>query len=234
MEKITIVLDEAKNRKNYYECAEVLVETDGKKRKYIAELGSVLAAFTKSSLEKPRSIRLGKVPMGYYDGAISVENGKLDAKVLIILPKGRQIMQYEQTRYDVFVPSLVFYLTVSKSRINTAKVFAIKDDRPDEKSLLFVYPFGNVDTSSGSICWGSNTLKNITCLRELDEIVALFLQSECNEDHYRPGESCSLDVPLREIFERLKKADCFSEELLIGRENKYNYRTLGDVIKELS
>lgn len=233
MNKITIVLDEAKNRKDYYECAEVLLETGGKKRKYIAELDSVLAAFAKSSSEELRSIRLGRLPMGFYDGTIYDKKGLLNAKVLIILPKSRQIMKYEQTHYDVCVPSLVFYLTVWDSRINITRVFAIKDERPNEKSPLFVYPFGNVNTSSGSVCWGSNRLRTITCLRELDEIVALFLQSECNEDHYRPGESCALDTPLRGLFEMLKEAEHFPDELLIGRNDKYDFHSLGDIMNQL-
>lgn len=233
MSKITITLDETKNRKDYYECAEVLLEENGVKQKRVVEISSLLEAFTKSSVEKPRSIRLGRLPMGFYDGTICEEHGLLHAEVLIILPKSRQMMQYETTRYDVYIPSLVFYFSVSDSRLCGTRVFALKDEWPNEQSSLYVYPFGNVNTYSGSVCWGANRLQDINRLKDLEAVVALFLQSGCNEDHYKAGVSCELkEMPLRGLFEELKKKNSFPEEWLVRRVNAYDCRTIEDLVKQ--
>lgn len=234
MSKITITLDEAKSRKDYYECAEIILEENGIKQRRIVEVSSIVAAFEKTVRNQQASIRLGRLPIGFYDGIIGEENNQLFAKVLIILPKSRQMMQYEKTRYDICVPSLVFYFSIVKSRIQTTRVFALKDEKPNEQSPLFVYPFGNANISSGTVCWGSNYLKDILHLKDLEEPVALFIQSECNEDHYRMGESCSLlNTPLRGVFEMLKEKDYFPEELLVGRDSKCSYRTLGELMELL-
>lgn len=234
MNKIVITLDEAKNKKDYYECAELVLEENGVKQKRMVELSSLLSAFSRSSWQKPKSIRLGRVPVGYYDGTICEDNGLLHADILIILPKSRQMMQYEKTRYDVCVPSFAFLFHIVQSRIHSTRIFALKDDRPTEKSPLFVYPFGNVNTDSGNVCWGSNSLKRIERLKDLDEIVTLFIQSGCNEDHYRMGESCTLAVPLRSLFDMLQAREQFPEELLVGRESRFDYRTLGDILKQFT
>lgn len=234
MNKIVITLDESKSKKDYYECAELVLEENGIKQKRMVELSSLLSAFSKSTCQKPKSIRLGRMPVGYYDGTICEEDGLLRADVLIILPKCRQVMQYEKTRYDVCVPSLAFLFRITQSRVNSTRIFALKDDRPTEKSLLFVYPFGNVNINSGSACWGTNLLKQIEFLKDLDEIVALFIQSECNEDHYRLGESCTLAVPLRSLFDMLQDVERFPEELLIERTSRFDYRTLGDIMKQFT
>lgn len=233
MERITIILDERKNRKPYYECAEVIMEKDGEKKNRVVEIKSLLSAFKKSAIELPKCVRIGKVPVGFYDGAILKESEHLSAEVLIVLPKSRQVMQYENTRYDVHVPSLVFYFSISKSKIFHTKIFALKDERPNEESQLYVYPFGNVDVYGGSVCWGSNCLKDIQCLKDLEGVIALFLQSECNSDHYRNLESNKLDIPLRGLFEKLKEQDHFLDEWLMPCKNESGVKTLGELVKQL-
>lgn len=235
MDKITIILDQSKNQKEYYECAEVVLEEKGMKKKRFVTIQSVLEAFSKSSVENPKSIRIGKVPRGYYDGTIWTEKEKLYAKVLIVLPKSQQMMLYENTRYDVPIPTLLFYITVIKSKLNETKVFALKEERVTEQEPLFVYPFGNVNTNGGNVCWGSNKWKDIDCLKDLDEVVTLFLQSECNSDHYTAGESCTLiDTPLRALFERLKKQDQFPDKWLMGCKDHYSFKTVGDLLKRFN
>lgn len=234
MSKIVITLDEAKSRKDYYECAEVTIEENGIKQKRIVEISSIMEAFSRAARNQQASIRLGRLPVGFYDGTIGEENDQLFASALIILPKSRHIMQYEKTRYDICAPSLVFYFSIVKSRVQKTRIFALKDEKPNEKSQLFVYPFGNVNIGDGAVCWGMNHLKDIRSLKDLEELMALFIQSECNEDHYRMGESCSLiNTPLRGVFEMLKEKDYFPEELLVGRSSQYIYRTLGELMELL-
>lgn len=103
-------------------------------------------------------------------------------------------MQYHNTRYDIPIPSLAFYFSIVKSRIYQTKVFALKDERPKDQSKLFIYPFGNVSVGSGNVCWGANRLKDIQNLRDLEEIVALFLQSQCNSYHYRNKDSAHYNL----------------------------------------
>lgn len=189
----------------------------------MVEIGSLLKAFKKSVVETVELAPIGEIPFGYYNGAVGIINSKLKADIVTVLPASMQIMQYENTQYDVCVPSLVFSFHVDKGRLEKTRVFVLKDEEPTEKSVLYRYPFGNV-YDDGKVCWGSNVFPDILEIKRLEMVMTLFIQSPCNSDLYQSEKCIGVKgVPLRELFEQLHNKQNFPEEYLMpikSREGK--------------
>ncbi len=181
----------------------------------MVEIGSLLKAFKKSVVETVELAPIGEIPFGYYNGAVGIINSKLKADIVTVLPASMQIMQYENTQYDVCVPSLVFSFHVDKGRLEKTRVFVLKDEEPTEKSVLYRYPFGNV-YDDGKVCWGSNVFPDILEIKRLEMVMTLFIQSPCNSDLYQSEKCIGVKgVLLRELFEQLHNKQNFPEEYLM-------------------
>ena len=173
MKEVVITLNEAFNQANCCECATVTITgADGKKRTRVVSVESVIMALRNSSVMQKVNVAVGKIPFGYYDAQVSEEQGKFSADMVAVLPAGKQMMQYEETLYDVSIPSLVFQFSVAREKITETKVYAMKDEAPTDKSRLYRYPFGNV-SQGGQVCWGRNNLPNIRSLKGLEEAMML-------------------------------------------------------------
>lgn len=117
MRRIEIVLDERYNRSNCYECAQVTMEDEcGVKQSRLVTVASLVEAFLKSAVQRHADIPVGRLPFGYYDAAVGSRDGRYCAEVVTVLPAGRQMIQYEETRYDICMPSLVCPMTALCSR----------------------------------------------------------------------------------------------------------------------
>ena len=121
----------------------------------MVEIGSLLKAFKRAVVETVDMAPIGEIPFGYYNDAVDINNNKLKADIVTVLPASMQMMQYENTQYDVCVPSLVFSFHVDKGRLEKTRVFVLKDEKPTKDSVLYRYPFGSV-YDDGKVCWGSN------------------------------------------------------------------------------
>lgn len=231
MQRITIVLDERYNRSNCYECAKVIME-DGKgvKKSRLVTAESLTEAFMKSAVYRQENIPVGKVPFGYYDAAVGRKKGRLCADVATVLPAARQLIQYEESRYDICMPSLFFFFKVEEGKVSNTQVYAVKDEKPTDGSRLYRYPFGNV-SEAGNVCWGTNKLPDIRELKDLEEVMMLFIQSRGNSDFFRGREYCGHeDMTLRQLYEMLKDRESYPEEYLVAvRKGKKEMR-LGDLL----
>lgn len=231
MQEIAIYLNDKFNRSHSYDCANIVfTDKTGKKSSKIVEIGSLLKAFKCAVKEDIEQTPIGKIPFGYYDGAIGICNNKLCADIVTVLPASMQMMQYESTQYDVCVPSLVFSFHVNKGRLENTRVFTLKDENPTGNSVLYRYPYGNV-YDDGRVCWGSNVFQDILEIKRLEMVMTLFIQSPCNSDLYR-SEKCigQKDVPLRELFEQLRNVQSFPEEYLMPIKKKRGNMRLKDLI----
>lgn len=233
MQKVVITMDDKFNHSHCHEYAKVEI-TDQEletKQMRIVTMDSLLKAISESVIQEAEPVLLGKIPFGYFDGMVKMERGKFCADIVTVLPAGRQLMQYEETRYDVCVPSLVFYFHVCEERVKQTKVFAIKDKRPTENSCLYRYPFGNVNSGTGNVCWGSNTLSKIKELKGVEKIMTLFIQSPCNNDLYN-SENCVgvKDLPLRQLMEELKCKEMFPVEYLMPIKKERKTVTLKELL----
>ena len=127
MQDIAIYLNQNFNRSHGYDCANVVfTDEKGRKNSKMVEMGSLLKAFQKSVVETVELTPIGEIPFGYYNGAVGIRNNKLKADIVTVLPASMQMMQYENTQYDVCVPSLVFSFHVDKGRLEKTRVFVLK------------------------------------------------------------------------------------------------------------
>lgn len=231
MQDIAIYINQNFNRSHCCDYANVVLTDDnGSKNSKTVEIRSLLKAFTKSIVETVEQAPIGEIPFGYYDGAIGICNNKLKADVVTVLPASMQVMQYEDTQYDVCVPSLVFSFHVDKGRLECTRVFALKDAKPTDDSILYRYPYGNV-YDDGKVCWGHNSLPDIHAIKRLEMVMTLFIQSPCNSDLYRPEKCIGIrGVELRELFEKLRNVQSFPEEYLVPIKKQRGNMRLKDLI----
>ena len=231
MRRITIVLDEDLNKSNCIECAKVTIqEKNGKLRSRVVTMESLIGALAKSVVKKAVKVPVGKIPFGYYDATLGEEQGKLCAEVITVLPSGRQILQYESTRYDICLPSLVFKFVIDKGRVYSTYVYVMKDEVPTDDSRLYRYPFGNVN-GDGHVCWGTNVLPDICELKSLEEVMTLFVQSPCNNDYYNGKDYCNhKDITLRQLFEILKDEEDYPGKYLVPLKQGMRNMFLKDII----
>lgn len=184
----------------------------------------------RSKVQRSANVPVGRIPFGYYDAAVGSKNGKFCAEAVTVLPAGKQIIQYEESRYDICMPSLVFCFVVVEGRIQNAKVYAVMDEKPEDKSRLYRYPFGNV-SETGNVCWGSNRLPLVKELKDLEEAMMLFIQSGTNSDYFKSKEYCGHeDMTLRQLYEMLKDLDSYPEKYLVALKQQKREMRLGDLL----
>lgn len=175
--------------------------------------------------------RIGQLPNGYFDGAIHPTQEKT-FRCVIVLPATQIPITYQNSEYVIPFPSLVFYFEVESGRITGSRVWALTDERPNERSMLYAYPFGNV-YKDARICWGGNSLPELSTMKELDGVISLFFGSPTNDDLFNATDKFSTDAPeyvltQRALFETLKGMETFPKQIL--REEEH---FLGEIMEEL-
>ena len=229
--KTFIEVDDENFDGQYCHAAHVKVINDNGviQEKYV-DIKELLKALSKSTVSDDLMHRIGKLPQYYYDGAISREGGTLNGKVVMVVPKGKRQAVYENTRYNIPFPTLLFYFEITDGRIKKTLVYALKGKRHRENSVLYNYPFGNVSLYAHTVCWGHNTLPKISDLQTLDVICSLFYDSPSNNDYYTPEKSTKWDYSnLRGVYEKLQDFDEFPEEILVQSGSG----SLGKLLQEL-
>ena len=112
----------------------------------------------------------------------------------------------------VSFPDVVFYLTASQGSAQTTKIWFA-----DENGTLYHYPFGNVQ-SDARICWGSNVLPKVSCIKDMESFVSLFFSAQTNNDLYDSikveVDGKEVQLSQREFIEYVSKMDTFPMEVL--------------------
>lgn len=173
--KTIIMLDDKKFGDQFYHSAHVEVIDDNQVRisKYI-DIDKLIAAFDKGIVKEDQHYYIGKLPQNYYDGSIRRNGEYLDADIVLTVPRIKMRTLYEETEYMIPYPALLFRFKIRKNKIIETQTYALKGNRWDDKTILYNYPFGNVNTSSHVVCWGRNALPEIVELRQLDAVCSLF------------------------------------------------------------
>ena len=141
----------------------------------------------------------------------------ISGKVQLIIPPAKTVVQFENTRYEIPFPALLFFYSIQKGRVINTEIYALKGGQWNEKSVLYNYPYGNVNPCSHSVCWGTNVLPEVTDLQKLDVVCSMFYTSPCNNDLYMAGKSTVWKIEnLRNVFEQLKKRQDFPDEILVN------------------
>lgn len=168
-------------------------------------------------------MRIGRLPQGYYDGALSPAENTF--KMAVSIPAAVRPVQYFDTVYVVPFPALMFIFCVATGRINVSEVVALDTDVPQEDSIVYHYPFGNV-YNDGKICWGNIALPSISNPLELPKAISGFFASETNNDLYEIVDGRQQ----RQLLEELSNADTFPKRYL--RKNE-KIGLLSDFLKEI-
>lgn len=162
-------------------------------------------------------IHVGKLPHGFYDASLDV-HGRKTFTVVVVVPSGMRTVSYFTTVYDIPYPATVFRFEVVNGRLNGSNAFFVKYDTPIDGDVLYQYCFGNVSSNSGNICWGGNRLPALASMKDVDQLVALFFGSPCNDDYYSysrfSSEAPEYCKTQRALYEHLKGCETFPLELL--------------------
>ncbi len=197
-----------------------------KKEKEIIQKKILFKNFVKllenSSEISEKSITIGKLPYGYYNGSIC-EDG---FKVIVSIPSKVFLFQYYEDAYVIPFPRLVFYFSYQDGKMITAKCFAAKDEVLMDQSKLYHYPFGNV-YSDGKICFGGNSIPKCFSLSEIDEVIKIFYGTPSNNDLWCTKYCKDKYTGLRVLIEELSGKEFFPEETLLEC-----HKTVGDLLKE--
>lgn len=132
-----------------------------------------------NAVENSQKVRIGRLPRGYYDGSIDAMDPHT-FQCVVVVPAGTKAVSYYDTAYEVPYPPTVFLFNVEAGRLNGSRAFFVKSNTPDSDAVLYQYCFGNVNSDSGSvgnICWGGNILPDLSCMEDINQLVALFLEA---------------------------------------------------------
>ena len=116
---------------------------------------------------------------------------KLHEVALFFIPAGRQVLNYVGHIYIVPFPSLLFYFESENGRLSVTRVFATRIRDCSElgtDTQLYAFPFGNVDSYGGSVCWGETKHPPVQEISDFQGIISSFFGSEINDDYYMAGK----------------------------------------------
>jgi len=174
---------------------------------------------------EPDIINVGKLPKGYVDASISTDGS---FKAVIKVEKHEDFFSlngHKSKNYVIPFPTLLFYLSIGKTgNILSGNVFALKDGELKDDTILYQYPFGNVN-SKGHICFGSIQEKAKT-LSELDNIVTAFFQSATSNHYYVPEVYSTLNLPQEALADYLSELKEFPENILIPSPGFKTYKAV--------
>ena len=131
-----------------------------------------------------------------------------DVRPTIFMKKGSPLM--------IPYPNMVFYFTLKNGHLSASGCYAVKEDRLSltDESKLYRYPFGNVYTGDGRICWGGNFVGDVKEPIQLERLISLFFDAATNSDLYQPGISCKKNISLEDLYLEVSGKEIFDEKLL--------------------
>lgn len=123
-------------------------------------------------------------------GLQRMEETKSQKMFAYITPPERKTVQYDDYKYEIVTPILIWFVSVSKEGYHRySEVFALKSPLFTYKEELFKAPFSNV-YPRGNICWGDNDLEFPTN-KSIQSISGRFFGAPFNgdldEDRFRSG-----------------------------------------------
>ena len=123
----------------------------------------------------------------------------------VAYPRLRADLSLYKTPYPDFpIPRLVFGFSVGAAdgAVSACRIGVIADETPTPDTIMYRYPFSNVD-SSGSLCIGANTLPKYKELRKAAGLPALLISIPNNFDRFDPSDN-QLGLDYRDLMQHLK------------------------------
>lgn len=166
----------------------------------LLELEHPAASICEALVDQISSFELMTRDYSKFSGVIS---RFLDA--LPSYPRLRADLSLYKTPYPDFpIPRLVFGFSVGAAdgAVSACRIGVIADETPTPDTIMYHYPFSNVD-SSGSLCIGANTLPKYKELRKAAGLPALLLSIPNNFDRFDPSDN-QLGLDYRDLMQHLK------------------------------
>lgn len=160
--------------------------------------------------------RMGRLPDNVMDVALE-EPGHIK-KVLLFFPIGCfDFKAQERTYKKIEFPSMLFLFEVEGKKITNTKIVALKDIT-DKKSIkpttkIYRYPFTHVYDDL-HVCWGSNTLPEITSLHQLEGIPYMFVNSHSAVNHLS-GKANSSNLGMEQFLTELEAKNISVDDYLV-------------------
>lgn len=154
-------------------------------------------------------LRIGKMPEGYVDGAVSPTDGSM--KIAVRFPAGMRQYNYCGKIFLVPQPGMLC-LAESVSHLTNLQVYAV-----GEEDKLFHFPAANVFTD-GRVCLGRTERPELKTVKDAERLLPYFYGTEFNNDLYHPGTTVidCLEFKNQEgLLRALQGKDVFPEEWLI-------------------
>lgn len=151
--------------------------------------------------DAPPVLSSGFLPLN----TLAVRQTKESVSVVVWYPRLRADLSLYKTPYPDFpIPRLVFGFSVGAAdgAVSACRIGVIADETPTPDTIMYHYPFSNVD-SSGSLCIGANTLPKYKELRKAAGLPALLLSIPNNFDRFDPSDN-QLGLDYRDLMQHLK------------------------------
>lgn len=164
-----------------------------------------------------------ELPSNYINGYLA---NNCSGKIAVFVEEQIQRFSFENQADAVMIPypNLIFFFYIEKGILKSSRVFAVKEKKKrhiTENTLLYHYPFGNVYSSDGSICWGRNLLRKIKNFREVEEFIHIFITSPTNTDLYIPGTTINRNINLLDFVKSIKGKKTFNYDCLTSSNLKF-------------
>lgn len=203
-----------------FEAALEIKEDDGSVIEKTISLKDLKEAFQ----EKPASVYYRPAAL-FNDYSQIIEPGLLVGKKsfsvvsgIFFLPEGKRYMNFAGEKFLITFPSLAFYLKTLNGKIIESRLFALKEatfEKLSLKSILYAFPFGNVEPNEGKICWGSNRITELWDYGGLRTAIEIFFASESNMDYVHKGKNFKGYNTYRHFLDDLKEKERFPKKVLI-------------------
>lgn len=204
---------------------------DGGEEHKTISFSEYLMSIQKSVEVGKDSLNIGKLPNGYYDSCINMNNPQ-SFKIVLTVPGSIRLINYYGDSYAIPFPHMAFFIECRNGKKHKSLAVALKaidKEIINDDVIVCNYPFGNVHQDY-EICWGQNDLKPLACIKDAEQYIAQFFSSETNNDLYNVGFNVP-NIPeftnQRGLIEALVERDWFPNEWLVESD-----KTLGELVRE--
>ena len=222
---IQIIFDEEKDRREgYIDCCHIIIDDHGIKQQKVIRTETLYELLEKTKEHKKKELFLGRVPRGYLATKQKIEDfPRIQSKTAIFLEEDVRRIIYENSVYEIPIPNLMMIHSVTTNGCVSTDLFCLEKDmdqktaakllEEDRMPNLYQWPFANV-SGAGGVCYGSNNIRKIERLSDLDILPILFFDSPMNSDYYTPHRTTLGKATIRELLDTLNGKKEFPYEIL--------------------
>lgn len=223
---IQIIIDEERDRKEgYLDCCHIIIDDHGIKKEKVISTETLYEILKTSQVSTKRELFLGRMPRGYVATKQEIQDfPKIKSKTAVFFDEGIRRIIYEDSIYEIPIPNLLMIHSVTQNGCVSTKLFCVAKNMTQKKVTelfeignlpkLYHWPFSNVSSKNGSVCYGNNNIRKIEKLSDLDILPIIFFDSALNGDYYYSGRTTLKKETIRELLDTLNGKKEFPYEIL--------------------